>query len=155
MRPIHAISASLLAILLAAGSAGAQTGATSSTLRWGPAPPQFPAGARMAVLAGNPAANEVFTIRLRMPDGYQIAPHTHPTDEFVTVIQGSLSYGMGGTTDPRSMRSLPVGGFVALPREHPHYVRARGETIVQVHALGPFSLTYVNPADDPTRVSSH
>ena len=31
-----------------------------------------------------------------------------------------------------------------------HYAIARGRTVVQVHAMGPFALTYVHPQDDPS-----
>ena len=34
-----------------------------------------------------------------MPDGYKIAPHTHPTDEIVEVKQGTFLVGMGDTFD--------------------------------------------------------
>jgi hypothetical protein len=32
-----------------------------------------------------------------------------------------------------------------------HYAQAKGHTVVQVSAMGPFQLTYVNVADDPTK----
>jgi hypothetical protein len=49
------------------------------------------------------------------------------------------------------MKALGRDGFVSIPANHAHYVMARGETVVQVHAIGPFALTYINPADDPTK----
>jgi quercetin dioxygenase-like cupin family protein len=118
-------------------------------LKWGPAPAVFPAGAQMAVLQGDPSKKELFTVRLKFPTGYKIAPHTHPTDEQVTVIAGTFKVGMGSSFDESKMMALPVGGFVVAPAEHAHYAKAQGETIVQVHAIGPFALTYVNPADAP------
>lgn len=121
----------------------------SPELQWGPAPAIFPAGAEMAVLQGNPAGHEMFAVRLRFPSGYRIAPHTHPTDEHVTVIRGTLLVGMGENFEARSMMPLKDGGFVTAPANHAHYVEARGRTEVQVHAMGPFALTYVNPADTP------
>lgn len=124
-------------------------------VQWGPAPAVFPAGAQMAVMGGDPAKpGQEFTVRLRLPDGYKIAPHTHPTDENVTVLQGTFSVGMGTTFDPQAMQALPVGGFVTAPALHPHYAQARGSTIVQVSAIGPFALTYVNPADNPATSAS-
>ncbi len=118
-------------------------------LQWGPAPAIFPAGAEMAVLQGNPGGTELFTVRLRFPNGYRIAPHTHPTDEHVTVISGTFLVGMGETYDASSMMKLKEGGFVTAPANHAHYAAAQGPTIVQVHAIGPFAMTYVNPADTP------
>ncbi|MDQ6830720.1 MAG: cupin domain-containing protein [Gemmatimonadota bacterium] len=123
-------------------------------LKWGPAPAIFPAGAQMAVLQGDPGGNAQFTVRLRMPDGYKIAPHTHPTDENVTVISGKFRVGMGKTFDTKGMMKLSAGGFVTAPANGAHYAVAQGVTVVQVHAIGPFAMTYVNPADTPRAVSS-
>lgn len=116
---------------------------------WGPAPAIFPAGAQMAVLQGNPGGTEMFTVRLRFPNGYKIAPHTHPTDEHVTVIEGHFKVGMGETADAKAMMTLKEGGFVTAPANHAHYAAAVGPTVVQVSAMGPFAMTYVNPADTP------
>jgi quercetin dioxygenase-like cupin family protein len=103
----------------------------------------------MAVLQGNPGGQGLFTIRLRLPDGYKIAPHTHPTDEHVTVISGTFRVGMGEAFDAKKMMAVKAGGFVTAPANQAHYAVAQGPTVVQVHALGPFALTYVNPADAP------
>jgi quercetin dioxygenase-like cupin family protein len=104
-------------------------------------------------LQGDPSGNGQFTVRLRMPDGYKIAPHTHPTDENVTVISGSFRVGMGSTFEQKGMMALHAGGFVTAQANHAHYAVASGETVVQVHAMGPFALTYVNPADMPKAAS--
>ncbi|HTK50176.1 MAG TPA: cupin domain-containing protein [Gemmatimonadaceae bacterium] len=139
-------------------SASAQRSPTSSaaspqqSVQWSPAPPIFPAGAEIAVMQGDPSkAGEEFTVRLRFPNGYRLAPHTHPTTENVTVLGGTFLVGMGSTFEESGMLRLGRDGFVSAPAEHPHYAMARGETVVQVHAIGPFALTYVNPADDPTK----
>lgn len=116
---------------------------------WGPAPAVFPAGARMAVLSGDPHKAELFTVRLEMPDGYTIAPHYHPTDEHITVVSGTFLVGMGDAIDQPHMTSLPTGGFITAGANMHHYAIAKGKTVVQVHAMGPFALTYVNPKDDP------
>ena len=146
-------------LMFVAGSASAQAPAGSSAsaqpeLKWGPAPAIFPAGAQMAVLQGNPGGTELFTVRLRMPSGYKIPPHTHPTDEHVTVISGTFRVGMGKTFDAAHTMSLKAGGFVTAPAHEAHFAVAVGPTIVQVHALGPFAMTYVNPADTPPVSSS-
>src|SRR5881392_753348 len=104
-------SVSLLGLLLVlvAGSARAQA---SAGLTWGPAPPVFPAGAKMAVLQGDPSKPELFTVRLEFPAGYTIAPHFHPTDEQVTVISGTFLVGMGDKADFTHALTLPAGGFI-------------------------------------------
>ena len=114
---------------------------------WGPAPAVFQHGAEMAVIQGDPSKSEPFTVRLRFPDGYKVAPHTHPTDENLTVISGVFKVGMGETFNESALAALPAGGFVTAPALH--YAKAQGITTVQVHAMGPFALTYINPADLP------
>lgn len=116
---------------------------------WGPAPAVFPPGAEMAVLQGDPSTSNEFTVRLRLPNGYKIPPHTHPTIENVTVISGTFLAGMGAQFNEASMDRFGQGEFISIPNNHAHYAMARGQTIVQVHAMGPFALTYVNPADLP------
>ena len=101
-------------------------------------------------MQGDPSkAGEEFTVRLRFPNGYKVKPHTHPTTEHVTVLAGTFLVGMGSTFDPTKMVALEPGGFVSAPAEHAHYAAARGETVVQIHAIGPFALTYSNPSDAP------
>jgi quercetin dioxygenase-like cupin family protein len=127
--------------------------ATDAGLQWGPAPAVFPAGAEIAVVPGDPSSTALFTVRLRFPDGYRLPPHTHPTDEHVTVIRGTFLVGMGATFDTKAMQALGAGGFVTAPANHAHYAAARGQTIVQVHAMGPFALTYFNPSDAPSQAN--
>jgi len=123
--------------------------ANEQDLQWGPAPPVFPAGAQMALLQGDPSKAELFTVRLRFPNGYKIAPHTHPTAENVTVLSGTFLAGMGTEFKVADLKTFGKDAFASIPANHPHYAMARGLTIVQVHAIGPFQLTYVNPADNP------
>jgi quercetin dioxygenase-like cupin family protein len=105
----------------------------------------------MAVLQGDPSKADLFTVRLDLPKGYRIAPHFHPTDEHLTIISGTFLVGMGDTIEPNKTMALSAGGFATAPAQQHHYAIARTHTVVQVHAMGPFQLTYVNAADDPTR----
>lgn len=150
MRPTI-LAAALLGI--ATTTAHAQSPATHAgaapTVDWKPAPAVFPAGAQMIVLQGDPGGNALFTVRLRFPDGYKLPAHTHPTDEHVTVISGMFEVGMGKKLDETRTMKLTAGGFVTAPANEAHYAIARGVTVVQVHAMGPFALTYVDPADTP------
>jgi quercetin dioxygenase-like cupin family protein len=146
----------LLAAAAACHDAPTATGdVTPPEFTWVPAPAVFPAGAQMAVLQGDPGGAAEFTVRLRFPDGYRIPPHTHPTDEHVTVISGTFKVGMGERYRTDSMLTLPEGGFVTAPAGHAHFAVAQGATIVQVHAIGPFALTYVDPADTPHIAAGH
>jgi quercetin dioxygenase-like cupin family protein len=122
-----------------------------SELKWGDPPPVFEKGASFALVAGDPSKPGLYAVRLKMPAGYKIAPHWHPTDEHVTVISGSFALGMGEKFDEKSMKTLPQGGYAIAPANMRHYAMATTETVVQVDGQGPFMLTYVNPADDPSK----
>ncbi len=121
----------------------------ASDITWGPAPDFFPAGAEFALLDGNPAEAGLITLRLKFPAGYEVPAHWHPTVENVTVLSGTFYVGMGDTLDKANSMALEAGGFAAVPANHNHFAWTEEETIVQVHLMGPFAITYVNPADDP------
>ena len=139
------------AALLMLGAIPLRLAAQMPAMKWGPAPAVFPAGARMAVLQGDPGKSESFTVRLDFPKGYKIPPHTHPTDENVTVISGTMKLGMGDMMDAKKMMTFKQGGFITAGANMSHYAMAKSHSIVQVQAMGPFALTYVNPKDDPTK----
>jgi hypothetical protein len=125
---------------------------TPDTIPWGPPPPFVAPGAQLAVIEGNPAAaTGDYTVRLKMPDGYRIAPHWHPQRENVTVISGTFKAGMGDTFDKDKMGSFPAGSFAYFDPDMHHYAMASGEVIVQVHGSAPLQFNYVNPADDPSK----
>jgi quercetin dioxygenase-like cupin family protein len=125
---------------------------TPATIPWGPAPPFVARGAQLAVLAGNPLGSTgEYTVRLKMPDGYRIAPHWHPLRENVTVISGTFEVGMGDAFDQNKMAAFPAGSFAYLDPEMHHYAMARGEVIVQVHGTAPLRFNYVNPEDNPSK----
>ena len=124
---------------------------TPAELTWGPAPPVLPPGAQIAVLDGDPGKEGFFSLRLKFPDGYKIAPHWHPTDENIVVISGLFSMGLGDTRNDASMHPLPAGSFTVMPKMGRHYASAKGETVVQIYGQGPFLVNYVNPADNPTK----
>jgi quercetin dioxygenase-like cupin family protein len=162
-------AALLLAIVIVACSSGdgstitAQTPTASANrssdemnhdtqIKWGPAPPVFPAGAQFAVVQGDPSvAGAIFTVRLRFPNGYILPPHRHPTDEHVTVLRGTFLVGLGENFSKDALQALKEDGFITAPANMAHFASARGITEVQVHAIGPFELTYVHPEDDPRK----
>lgn len=120
-------------------------------LNWVDAPPGLPAGAKVAVLSGDPSKEGLFSIRLKFPANYIIPAHSHPTDEHVSVLSGTLALGMGDKLDNKKMKSLSAGGYALLPHNMNHYAMAKVETIIQLYGMGPFAITYVNPADDPRK----
>jgi hypothetical protein len=140
----------LCTITLQAQSAATHT---KHSLSWGPAPAVFPKGAQMAVVSGDPSKAAPFAVELAFPDGYKIPPHFHPTAETVEVKKGTFLVGMGDTLDVSKAKAMKVGAKGRVPAQHHHYGVAKGATVVKVTAMGPFAMTYVNPADDPQQAA--
>lgn len=118
-------------------------------IKWGSAPPALPGGAESAVLYGDPAKEGMFALRIKMPKGYNIPAHTHPKPEIITVISGIFGLGMGTKADRSKTDFLPAGSFSSMPQGMAHYVFADKETIVQINAIGPWRIDYVDPREDP------
>lgn len=143
---------SLVTVAAHPGEEHAKSAFTADSIPWGPPPPFVAPGAQLAVIEGNPGATSGdYTIRLKMPDGYRIAPHWHPLRENVTVISGTFKVGMGDTFDTSKMGTFPAGSFAYLDPSMHHYAMASGEVIVQVHGAAPLQFNYVNPSDDPSK----
>jgi quercetin dioxygenase-like cupin family protein len=121
----------------------------AGTAEWRAGPGSLAEGAGFTVLEGNPAEAGFFTMRLRLPDGFVIAPHTHPGVERVTVLSGTFHLGTGEALDRASAQPLTAGSYFSLPPGAPHFAIAEGETVIQLSSIGPWQIRYVNPADDP------
>lgn len=124
---------------------------TPGDLQWADGPPSLPAGSKAALMEGNPANPGLFTLRLRLPANYKIPAHWHPADEHVTVISGTFYMGMGDKFDESKTKGLAAGSFAVMPTKTNHFAFTKAETVVQLHGMGPWGLTYVNPADDPRK----
>lgn len=118
-------------------------------LTWMDGPATLPKGAKLAVLNGDPSKEGMFTLRLMFPANFKIAPHWHPTAEHVTVVEGEFYMGSGPNFDEKKSMMLSPGGYATMPAKFVHFAFAKTNCIVQVHAMGPFAINYVNSADDP------
>lgn len=107
--------------------------------------PGFATGAKMAVVHGNPGGDGDYTLRLWFPNGYEFPPHWHPMGEHITVLSGVFRLGMGGTANAAAVRDYQAGDFLYVPGRMPHFGGARGETIVQLHGIGPFAINLGAP----------
>jgi len=155
------VALAIIALMFCAGrflTLAAQPGShethafTPDTIPWGPPPPFIAPGAQFAVLEGDPSASHGdYTVRLKIPDGYRIAPHFHPLRENVTVISGTFKVGMGDVFKKDKMAAFTAGSFAFLDPEMHHYAMACGEVVVQVHGSSPLQFNYINPEDDPSR----
>jgi quercetin dioxygenase-like cupin family protein len=88
---------------------------------------------------------------LKIPKGYKIPAHNHPTTEYVTVLSGNFHIGMGDKLDEKKGMELTAGAYGEAPAKMNHYAWATSTTVLQVHGQGPFAITYVNPTDDPSK----
>ena len=152
MRPLLLSAAALLLPLSPAFAAEPTIVETPQAVQWVDAPPSLPKGAKLAVLFGDPGREgELFIVRGRLPAGAKIPPHTHPTAETVTVISGAFYVGMGEKFGLEAAKKVEPGGFIAMPAEHAHFGFVNDETVVEISAIGPFAINYLDPADDPSK----
>lgn len=122
----------------------------AATTQWGDAPPSLPRGAQAAILVGDPGKEGIFTLRLKMPPGYRIPRHWHPTDEAVTLIEGDLTLSMGEASSAHADTFAP-GDFVNLPARMHHEASSKSGAVVQVQSTGPFQINYIDPKNDPRK----
>lgn len=122
---------------------------TPPQMKWVDGPPSLPAGAKLTVLEGDPSKEGPFVMRVKVPDGYRIPPHTHPKPERITVIAGTFHLGMGDKFDQSKGQAMPAGAYGTWPAGMKHYVWVTGETVIQFHGMGPWKINYLDPADDP------
>ena len=151
---LAALFVALALTCLAAPAARAQsdthTMVKPGDLKWTDIP-SLPAGAKLAVIEGPLNESVPVTFRLKFPANYQIPAHWHPTAEHVTVISGTLNLGAGDKLDRAKTKAMPAGSFGIMPAKMNHFAWTKGETIVQIHGMGPWGINYVNPADDPRK----
>ena len=122
-------------------------------VEWRPFP-AFPPEARLAVLVGEPTKPGPYVIRVKMPAGGKLMPHSHPEDRIYTVMSGVFYIGLGDQFDPAKLNAYPPGSVVVLPGNTPHYHWAKsGEYVTQVTAIGPLGLEYIDAKDDPRNES--
>ena len=107
---------------------------------WKDAPPTLPKGAKVAVLEGDPKTTGIFTMRIQMPAGARVEPHTHPRAERVTILSGEAQVGFGDTFDLKNMTAFHAGDFYVNPPESHHYVFFAQDTVVQITGEGPWEL---------------
>jgi hypothetical protein len=150
MKPLF-LTAAVIALVTPVSAQDIMTTATPEALTWKDNS-ALPKGSQLAILIGDPTkAGGVVVQRVQFPANYVVPPHTHPYAETVTVISGSVGFGSGEKLD-KSGPMAKVGGFLANPAKHAHYVWTGNEpAIIQVQFTGPGGIDYINPADDPRK----
>jgi quercetin dioxygenase-like cupin family protein len=141
-----AVCSALLAFTASAAPPGSIQ-VRPDTLKWGAASPTMPAGTQIAVLEGNPKAEGIFTIRLKVPANSRIAPHWHPRDERVTVLSGTVIVGFGDTIEESALAKFGAGSFYVNPANVHHYVLFPEESVVQITGVGPWEVHALETKD--------
>jgi quercetin dioxygenase-like cupin family protein len=139
---VLSLAVSISASQLVASAESSPTIVTPATVAWTAGTGPF-TGVRVAVLEGDPAKAGPYTVRLRIPDGGKFAPHSHADIEHVTVLSGTLLVGLGDKMDPSKMKALEAGSYVVIPSRLHHFAMAKGDTILQIHGIGPSSFDMV------------
>jgi quercetin dioxygenase-like cupin family protein len=117
--------------------------------------PSLPAGAQIAVLEGDLAKDEAFTMRVKFPANFIVPLHTHPTLERVTVLEGTLHLGIGETFEREKAEALGEGALAIMDAGVPMYGFTGDQpTVIQVNGVGPWGIDYLNPEDDPRQKSN-
>ena len=111
----------------------------------------LPPGAKVAVIEGPLDQATPFTVRFKLPADYKIPAHWHPAIEHVTVLSGTFNMGVGDKLDATKTKALSVGSVAIMPPKTNHFAWTKEETIVQVHGVGPWGITYVDPTEDPRK----
>lgn len=155
MKPtLYTASALAFGICLAGAAAWAQHASHTiihpGEIKWADVP-SLPPGAKIAVLEGKMNEKGPITARLKFPANYSVPAHFHPDVERVTVLSGTLNFGMGDKFDRNKTTALGPGSLLIMPTKMPHFVWTKEEAIAQINVTGPWTVTYINPADDPRK----
>ena len=103
-------------------------------------------GVETAVLYGDPSKPGMYVVRLKLPAGSKVMPHTHPGEaRTMTVLSGTLYFGFGTDFDENKLKSYPPGTFFTELATTPHFVMAKDtDVIFQATGMGPSGMLDVH-----------
>jgi quercetin dioxygenase-like cupin family protein len=117
---------------------------TPAELKWESQGNLTAPGVQQLNLVGDPAKPGPYTIRLKFPKGFSIAPHTHPDSREVTILSGVFATGYGETFDAAQLKVLPAGSFYTEPANVPHFIEIEEDSVIQVSGTGPSGRKFIN-----------
>ncbi|SMF28755.1 cupin domain-containing protein [Pseudogulbenkiania subflava] len=149
---LFAFSLLMAGTVIAPAVPAAETGGvlivTPDDLKWADTN-ALPAGAKVAVIEGKMDKKGPITVRIKLPADYKVPAHWHPGGERVTVLSGTFNFGLGDKLDPQMTKALGPGSVIIMPPKTKHFAWTKEETVIQLNDMGPWGITYVNPADNP------
>ena len=109
------------------------------------------AAVQETVVMGNPAKPGLYMIVLKVAANTKIAAHLHPDQRVATVISGTWYFGYGDTFDESKLKKLPTGSIYSEVAGQNHFAMTKEPVIVEITGYGPSGVTYVDPANDPSK----
>jgi len=147
-KTIFAVGVSTAVLSFAAAAYAAEPGVMAlspSEMKWSAQGGLALPGLEQTNLIGDPSKPGPYTIRLKFPAGFKVAPHTHSDAREVTVLSGTLYTGYGEKAEPARLKELTAGSFYTEPANVSHYMEIREPTMVQVSGTGPSGRKFVGP----------
>jgi Domain of unknown function (DUF4437) len=135
--------------LAAAQTAQGVLALTPAEMKWASQGGLAAPGMEQLNLLGDPAKPGPYTLRLKFPKGFRIAPHTHPDSREVTILSGIFATGYGEKFDTANLKVLPAGSFYTEPADVPHYIEIEEDAVLQVSGMGPSQRRFVGPSAGP------
>lgn len=127
------------------------TAVMSPDIKWQDAPSIGP-GAKTALIDGDPKSTGPFVMRLKLPPKTKIRTHTHPADENVTVLSGTLYFAAGDKFDTKTAKSFGPGSYFSIGKGKPMFAYTKDQgAILQLHGTGPWGITYLDQKDEPAK----
>ena len=62
--------------------------------------------------------------------------------------------GEGDKLDAAKAKAYPAGSFMSMPAKQHHFAMTKKETVIEVSSMGPFAITYLDPATDPRNAAA-
>jgi quercetin dioxygenase-like cupin family protein len=150
MKAVAILSILACALLLEKESPETFKAVKASEVQWVDAVKQAPRGVKNCVLHGDPSKG-AFVMLAKFPAGTVVAPHTHSTDEVVSIVSGTFVIGSGEKVDEPRGKVVDAGGYFTIKAKTPHWAVAKTETVLVRYGNGPADIQFVNPADDPAK----
>ena len=127
------------------------TAVMQKDIKWQDAPSIGP-GAKTAVIDGDPKSSGPFVMRLKVPPKTTIKLHTHPADENVTILSGTLYFAAGDKFDPKVAKAFGPGSYFSIGKGKPMFAYSKdSEVVAQLHGNGPWGITYLESKDEPAK----
>jgi quercetin dioxygenase-like cupin family protein len=122
---------------------------TPAEMKWASQGGLAAPGMEQLNLLGDPAKPGPYTLRVKFPKGFKIAPHTHPDSREVTILSGTFATGYGEKFDAANLKILPAGSFYTEPANIPHYIAIEEDTVLQASGMGPSGRRFVDSPGSP------